>query len=270
MKTRTPVERLRSRRWTWRTLLPWAWAAGVALSVFGFKSCGYFYRDPADPTAIRYTFESNPVSDAIFWTAVTTGAVLWWLRKPTRRGSLKARGWEHRRRGADRFERRFGLHPFRAGRKARIRECAWGEHDGRGAAAFTFWRGRRHFYDVTLVELPARLPSLALVPAVAADSLADAVAGSFAGTDLRVESAEFNRRWRVFCDDARYAHAVLHPRIIARLCEDDAEGLPLSIDGGAVLCWVPGRDGLDELDARLALLGDMAGLVPDFVVKDYA
>src|SRR5690606_9693022 len=67
----------------------------------------------------------------------------------------------------------------------------------------------------------------------------------------------------------RYAHAVLHPRMIERLLKHDALKYSLLIDGGAVLMWRPGRRGTRSLTHRLGVLSAVARLIPEHVVREY-
>lgn len=269
MRIRSPLERLRSRRYTWRTLLLWTWVTILLLWVLGLRSCGSTRPDPDVPGAVIYHWDSDSPEGFLFFLAIIAGIVLWATRHPVVRRSLQNRGWTYDKRGTHQFDRRFTQHPFRSRgwrqRHPRITQAAWGEFKDRGAASLTLWRGRRHFYDIDLVELPLVLPGLALVPETVADDWAKA----FGGADITLESAEFNARWRVFSSDARYAHAVLHPRMMTRLNKPDVDALPISIDGGALLCWVPGRSPLAELDVHLALLTELAGLIPRHIFDDY-
>jgi hypothetical protein len=120
-------------------------------------------------------------------------------------------------------------------------------------------------FQVTLVELPVVLPRLELVP----ETIAERFLKSLGGGDLDVESHQFNRQWRVLCRDARYAHAVLDPRMIERLVQPDATEIAIRIEGGAVLAWQPGRRGTDTLARRLGVLTAVARRIPEHVVREY-
>jgi hypothetical protein len=126
-------------------------------------------------------------------------------------------------------------------------------------------RGADHAFQVSLVEIPVVLPRLEVVP----EGVAAKFAKALGGRDLDVESHEFNRRWRVLCRDARYAHAVLDPRMVERLLEPDAWELAIRIDGGAVMAWQAGRVGTADLARRLGVLTAVARRIPAHVVRDY-
>ena len=53
-------------------------------------------------------------------------------------------------------------------------------------------------------------------------------------TDVNVESAVFNDRWRVRAKDHRRAHAVLAPHVIERLLDPVLEGYRIYVGGGYV------------------------------------
>ncbi|WNM24677.1 hypothetical protein [Demequina capsici] len=120
-------------------------------------------------------------------------------------------------------------------------------------------------FQVTLVELPVDLPRIDLVP----EGIGARTLKLFGGSDVDVESYEFNRRWRVVAHDARYAHSLLDPRMIDRLTQPDVEGVALRIDGGALLMWSPGRRGTDDLARRLSLLTSVARRIPAHVVREH-
>ncbi len=120
-------------------------------------------------------------------------------------------------------------------------------------------------FQVTLVELPVRLPRIDFVP----EGLGTRTAKLFGGSDVDVESHAFNRRWRVVAQDPRYAHSLLDPRMIDRLVQEDAQGVALRLEGGALMMWSPGRRGVDDLARRLSLLTSVARRIPAHVVREY-
>lgn len=86
--------------------------------------------------------------------------------------------------------------------------------------------------------------------------------------DIDVESAAFNRRWRVVGTDERGSHAILSPRVIDRLTSPDAGGFPIAWDSNAVMVV---QHGLSKrwtrLEAQLDLLAELAALVPGYMTR---
>lgn len=122
------------------------------------------------------------------------------------------------------------------------------DYEGIGATYGTPWA---HLYAVVL---PRELPSLRLYNT------------RFHG-GLGVESEAFNRRYRVVCDDPRYATAMLHPRMLELALANPA--IDWSVDGDLLITWSVGRWRPWETLERLELLIRAANLIPEFVLEDY-
>lgn len=181
-------------------------------------------------------------------------------------------GWsseEHTRE----YDRRFTTFPFDGGTESRAEIILRGTLNGVQCASFTHIRASadneghklEEPFQVALVEIPVDLPFLELVP----ESVAQKFAKAFGGRDLDVESHEFNRQWRVVCGDPRYAHSVLHPRMIQRLLQPDALELTIRIEHGAILVWQGGRLATDSLARRLEVATGIARRIPEHVVRTY-
>ncbi|GIG54007.1 hypothetical protein [Demequina activiva] len=186
----------------------------------------------------------------------------------------RAHGWEHVSATSE-YGSRFRAYPFSTGVRRRQESLIRGEFGGVRCATFA------HVYEetsghsgeqsvpiahqVVMAELPVALPRIDIVP----EAVGQQVLQLLGGTDVEVESYEFNRRWRVITADPRYARAVLDPRMIDRLIADDADGLMLRIEGGAVYTWQPGRQGADALARRLAVVTGVARRVPQHVLRQY-
>lgn len=173
-----------------------------------------------------------------------------------------------------RFSSRFTRFPFGAGYDRLQRDVLSGELEGAHWVTFTHHYHTQEetnsmmadqVFQVTLVELPVSLPGIELVP----ETVASRFARYLGRGDIDVESHAFNERWRVICDDARYAHAVLTPRMVARLLEPDVAELAIRIEGSALLCWQAGRQGTEKLTRKVAALAAIARRIPRHVVIDY-
>lgn len=173
-----------------------------------------------------------------------------------------------------RYSRRFTSFPFGAGYDRLQRDVLSGTLEGVSWVTFTHLFHTQEettagmtdqVFQVTLVELPVSLPGIEFVP----ETLASRFARQLGRGDIDVESHAFNEHWRVVCDDPRYAHAVLTPRMVARLLEPDVAELAIRIEGSALLCWQAGRQGTEKLTRKVAALAALARRIPRHVVIDY-
>lgn len=114
---------------------------------------------------------------------------------------------------------------------------------------------------LAIADLGVPLPTTVVV----AERFADAVAKLVGGKDLDVESAEFNRLWRVKTVDAAGAHGLLTPRVIAFLIDEYTPGLAIQFDGTRVLIWDDATSDTIDLDERLELLEGLVERLPSFV-----
>ena len=121
-----------------------------------------------------------------------------------------------------------------------------------------------HQEHVTALALPAPLPWLTLAPA-GRPSPAD---WFMVGQTVELESGRFNERWRVHGPEGRAPHDFLHPRMMARLLEPDAAETTILVDGAHLVAMRHGFLAVDQIEPTLALLADLAALVPDFVWQD--
>lgn len=110
-------------------------------------------------------------------------------------------------------------------------------------------------YQVVLA-LPQRLPDLSLVPeATAALSL-------WRGKDIQFESQVFNDVWRVSADSDRFAHDVVHPRMMQFLLQPAVFAQSIRIVGARVRTGALGALVLARVDGQADLLADFVALIP--------
>lgn len=126
------------------------------------------------------------------------------------------------------------------------------------------WRSSPGLH-VVMATFPAAFPALRAMPEDSASRTADALGAQ----DIAVESAEFNRRWRVECGDTRFAHAVLHPRLMERLLAPDVEDMSLLLEDRDVALYASGPTPLEDLERRAALLVDVVRLIPPYLLSDH-
>lgn len=181
-----------------------------------------------------------------------------------------ARGWAYRRQDQSLRSRWTGP-PFGEGSNRQATEVLRGVVDGRAAVSFTYrWTvgtGKQkttHTRQVVALDLPTALPGLQLTP----EWLGSRMARALGAQDIQFESEEFNRAWRVQARNLKFAHDVVHPRLMARLLQDDARRANLRIEGPTVLTWLPNRTDVDRIDPALTLLRALADAVPQHVWED--
>lgn len=121
---------------------------------------------------------------------------------------------------------------------------------------------QRHAVSATV---PASFPRLVILP----EALTRRPGAAPLAPDIQFESAAFNARWRVHCSDATFAHAFCHPRVMEQLMRADAAGLSVLVEGRDVVVHAPGPTVLDAVEARAALVADLARLVPPYLVARY-
>jgi hypothetical protein len=180
----------------------------------------------------------------------------------------EAEGWtfrEHDARQADRWH----VPPMeRAGRR-RATESVRAQVPG-GVVSFVYtWqehlRATPHPWHVVAADQPAVLPDLLLEP----ESTASTIADGLGVRDLQVESAAFNREWRIRCADDRYAHALLHPRMLELLMAEPLRGRRIRVAEGAVLTWSPGQTSTDGLATLIRAIGAVADAVPAHLLAEH-
>lgn len=114
---------------------------------------------------------------------------------------------------------------------------------------------------LAVAELGIALPTTVIV----AERFVDAVAKLLGGTDLDVESVDFNRRWRVKTLDAAGSHGLLTPRVIEYLIEERAPGLAIQFDGTRIVIWDDAKSDRIDLEERLELLEGLVERLPGFL-----
>lgn len=215
------------------------------------------------------------------FAVVIVGSIAWWAWDVTVHGRhrramdlfvAQTEGWQYAHVGPQ-YRRRFRAFPFGVGRGARDVDVVCGPYGGFSCASFThqYEEGKNdeisfpRTWQIDLVELPYPLATVDILPD---DELAK-FAKLLGGQDIDFESAAFNARWRVKAGDAKYAHDIVHPRMMARLLEFDAEGMAIRIEGSAVYAWSVERRGPENLARRLAVLTSVARHIPEFVYREF-
>jgi hypothetical protein len=213
-----------------------------------------------------------PFAVALVFLVVTAGG--WWLqarRQKALQAWAAAIGWTWV--GVDpSLVSRWQGQPFGVGSSRRATDVVAGMYGPYRALSFTYgWttgsgkNRTRHTAHVMALALPAYLPRLQLT----ADGLGAKIATALGGQDIEFESEAFNRRWRVEARDAKFAHDVLHPRLLERLSSPQTPRVSVRIDGTDILAWVPGATSQDRLAPVLGTLRTIVDAIPRFVWLDH-
>ncbi len=175
---------------------------------------------------------------------------------------------------------RFPTYPFDAGEGGEVTDVLRTTSGDVSIATFTYrragargWRslaGAADTFQIVLAELPVALPYLAVR---AAAELGNALP---AGTGVRLEYGEFNRRYRIATYDGssvarKYAVDVLTPRTAQRLLS--VEPKDITIYGRYVVCTGhfpgPPRTAVRLLESYGAVLAELVDRIPGHVYATY-
>lgn len=164
--------------------------------------------------------------------------------------------------------RRWSGTPFLGAESGLAFNVLTGRYGDRPVVAFdyqyTVYKQGTYRFSVVVVRLPAALPRLAVNWAA---SGLEVLTEPLRPQTIELESERFNESFRVLADDPRFAHAVVHPRMMQLLLERGE--VPWRIDGADLIGWVEGPLELGNVLRRIAVLSEVAGLIPPFVFTDY-
>lgn len=204
-------------------------------------------------------------------------AYLSWYQAKKRRellsGFARSQGWTWAARD-DQWAARFDGSPFGEGDHRKARNVLQGAFRSRPMVAFDYsyqthstdGHGNQttttHRYAVCALTLPAWLPRFELVP----EGLLGRVGTMLGMQDVELESEDFNRRYRVRCDDPKLAYDLLPARTMEMLLGRPA--LHLRLSGAEAVCWESGAHSPVQLLARLDTLAALLDGVPQYVWSD--
>ena len=182
-------------------------------------------------------------------------------------------GWSYRESGGELIAGLTGF-PFGIGHDQTVMDVVEGTYSGVAVASFTYSfeqqvageHAGEQVFTVTRAALPVPFPRLDLVP----EDIGTRVLSQFGLADIDLESAEFNRTWRVLCGDKRYAIDVVDPRMMQALVAHRQQGLAVRIDGDRVFAWSAGVAHVKDLSRTLDLVVGVAKAIPAHVVTKYA
>ena len=186
-----------------------------------------------------------------------------------------ARGWSFAPEDDSLVDRWVGA-PFGEGDARRATSVVRGSARGRDLVAFDYSydvvvedrgteRRETRRFAVVVIDLPAYLPTLEVVPESALRRAAEAVG---VGGDITLESEAFDRAFRVSAYDPKFASDVLNPRTMETLVSRPTTSLRLQ--GTGAISWSEGGLTTLEIVTRADTLAAVVDGIPEFVWRDHA
>ena len=210
---------------------------------------------------------------AAFLVVAVVAVVLSYLAAKKRLEAMAAyaagRGW--------RFEAeqpllvdRFTGPPFGLGSGRRAYNVLYGTHEGRDLVSFDYEyktqtsNGKQtttqvHRFSVLGLSMGIHMPPLSVDP----ENFLDRFVGRLTGTDIDLESEEFNRSFTVSCPDRKFASDVLHPQMMEFLLQHRQVGWRFEQD--SMLMVADGQRTPAQIDATIAVMDGITDRVPEFV-----
>ncbi len=143
-------------------------------------------------------------------------------------------------------------HGLVAGRETWVFDLAWKARDDDGETSLT----------AVLVKTDVPLIPLRIRHQRALERLGEA----FGVSDINFESAAFSDRFHVTSADRKFAHDVIHPRMMEYLLANAA--WPIELAGWHCLVWSSGRIAPAQFDAALALARGVLERIPEHVRRE--
>jgi len=183
-------------------------------------------------------------------------------------GIARDKGWTILARAAD-LETGWTRKPFSRVQRMRWGPAAVGNVPGgtagvasvEGDVGIGAWAPRLFASRVAWADTGVELPRMDFLR----EGFSTRVAKLCGGSDLDVESYDFNTVWRIRTDDARAAHGLLQPTMIALLTEIADEGVAYHLDGTRVVVWDDGRNTAVDLARRVELVERFVAALPGFL-----
>lgn len=181
-------------------------------------------------------------------------------------GWAHARGWEFIPKWQGIIEV-FRGHPFGRGSSRRASLGFRGNFDGLPAGGFRYQytvksgkNSTTYTFTILFVRVPgARFPRLDFQP--------ENWATRTFGRDIQFEDAEFNRLWHVKSDTARFAHDVIHPRMMEFLKREMPSG-SFWFQGDYLVCAIKNVVQPEGIDPYLRFMSQIVGRLPRFVLDE--
>lgn len=217
----------------------------------------------------------------VFIALVVVAAIVQAKRARERRAAIMAhaasRGWGYSE-ADERWVDYFADTPFGLGHNRSAKNVLTGQFRGRDFVAFDYRyyttetstdsQGRSssrevaHPHAVVAIQTGVVFPPLSVSP----EGFFSRMAGRLTGTDIELESEDFNRAFTVKCTDRKFASDVLHPQHMTFLLAH--RSLAFRFSGPWVLTTAPGEFELPDIEARLDYVATIVENIPDFIWKE--
>lgn len=127
-------------------------------------------------------------------------------------------------------------------------------------------RQREDGRDCTMLMLivPAVFPQLLIGSQTGEDPLSR-VAGLFSGTEIKLESAEFSRTFRVRSRDKKFAYDACNPQMMDYLLAN--RDLRIEIQGPVILLAFAGQMPVSDIEPNLERLAQIRALLPQYLFE---
>lgn len=156
--------------------------------------------------------------------------------------------------------------PSGFGKSHRAKHVMTGEHNGRPLVVFEhIWvtgsgdNRQTHYAMVCALQLRRSFPKLT----VGREGVFSSIARKIGVKDIELESDDFNREYKVKCDDRKFAYDVLHPRFMQWMLSTQADMFTIS---GQYLARASSMRLKEEyVDQQIAYLDAIVDRIPSFV-----
>jgi hypothetical protein len=160
---------------------------------------------------------------------------------------------------------------FELGSSRRVSYQTWraGSPDSMFQYQYTTGSGKNrqtHRRSCVLVEVPFTAPHLTIGP----EGFWSAIGRAIGVRDVEVESPDFNERYRVACDDERFAITLLDHQMIAWMLSPGSGGRTVKFEFGGrwMLCWGD-RIAYEQLFGFLEWAQHARDVLPDVLTSLY-
>lgn len=161
----------------------------------------------------------------------------------------------------------FRGHPFGRGSSRRASLGFRGNFDGLPAGGFRYQytvksgkNSTTYTFTILFVRVPgARFPRM--------DFQQENWGTRTFSRDIQFEDAEFNRMWHVTSESARFAHDVIHPRMMEFMKRERPSG-SFSFQGDYLVAAVKNTVQPEAVDSYLRFLSQVVGRLPRFVLDE--
>jgi hypothetical protein len=117
--------------------------------------------------------------------------------------------------------------------------------------------------SILTIESPTPLKPLTIRP----EGLLDKVGEFFGAQEIHFESAEFNRRFHVKCEDRKWAYDALPPQTLELLLSSPRK-LHVQFDHQAVAIWDGSIWQPEEIDRAARIAAGLLDLMPQFAARE--